>query len=64
MSNFEVVKKWWFSTLRGTIGIIEVKDKLTRENFYYIGIIDGSNVEEDIKKILDFGQKFHPIDLL
>lgn len=64
MNNFKVVKKWWFNTLKGTIGILQVKNTLSREIYFYVGIIDGNDIKKDIQSILDFGQKFHPIDLL
>ncbi len=64
MNNKEIVKEWWFNTLKGTIGILEVKDILSHDIDFYVGIVNGNSVEEDIKSILDYGANFHPIDLL
>lgn len=62
---FVVLNEWWFNCLNSChcLGIIQVK---TNENEikYYIGIGDGFNKEEDIKRIIEYGDLLNPKDLL
>ena len=55
----EIINKWWFSSYRGLIGIVKVKDDLGNEKFY-IDVAPGRNEELDAKGIATWGAKFYP----
>ena len=56
----KVLKVIWFTEYLGeTIGIVCVKNEMDEIKFY-IGTGKGDNEEEDIKHILECGQKINP----
>ena len=48
----------WANTLKGSFGIIKVKDIITNKEKTLIGIITELSEEENVKAILDFGFTF------
>ena len=64
-----IVGSWWFPICvysyadkgnLNTIGIVKVKDKLTKEEKYYIGVGKGQNIKFDEELIAKGGAPFHP----
>ena len=43
----KILKTTWFSTAKGTIGIVLGEDSVTKEKKAYIGIGDGENPNVD-----------------
>lgn len=57
-NNQELVDVLWFNTRKGTQGLVKCKDLTTKEIKFYLGIGEGSDEDEDIKRIIDWGAKF------
>lgn len=58
--QIKIVKKIWYSTFDGTIGIILTNDGFVERAF--IGICMNTNELDDAKRIVDFGQRI-PVEV-
>lgn len=52
------MKAIWFTTTKGLIGIVVIRDEITKENKAYIGIGNGENEIQDMETISQWGAKF------
>lgn len=59
MDNLTIIKKEWFPTSTGLIGIIIAQDNITEETKYYMGVGVGINEQDDVKTILERGTKLN-----
>jgi hypothetical protein len=57
----DIVDVYWITTMSATcIGIVTIRDTVTKELKYYIGLGDGYDGKADAEKIADFGTPFFP----
>ena len=62
MDRVEVL---WLSTAqRHPVGIVRAFDQIEKCYKFYIGSCSGVGLDEDIKEIIDWGQKFYNLDFL
>lgn len=48
----------WFTSSRGTLGVVRAECEDTREVKYYISAVDGFNEAVDTNCVLAFGARF------
>ena len=56
----KVTDYWFFNTFDETVGIVKVRDEITGEDRFYIGVADGIDEQRDIENIKSFGAPFFP----
>lgn len=55
---------WICTTGFHPVGIVRKFDEIEQRWKYYIGAGNGRDLDEDIRLIVDFGQKFYSLDFI
>lgn len=55
----------WICCMTGeVVGIVKKYDEIEGRWKYYIGCGEGKDIDEDIQRVVDYGQKFDSLDFL